>query len=269
MSTPAIRAAMRARYCAPEYALLFEVGNATGTQHRRWADAVAMSLWPSRGLELLGFEFKAYRQDWLKELKNPAKAEEIAQFCDRWYIVSAQGIVKPEEVPAGWGWLELKHTKKQLALAAAGEDVDPPTLVMQKEAPRREAPGALPRSFTAAMLRRASEADAAEVEQIVRRQTTQIRNQAREDAQRDLRRERDEHEALRKRVAEFEAAAGFSIGNRWGSGGKEVGAALKLVLEHGPGTIYGMFNQVGRQARDLVDSLDKLKAALTAEKVEP
>lgn len=82
VTTADICAAMRKTYCQPEWALFFEVGNATGFNARRHADAVAMNMYPSRGLVLHGFEFKASKSDWKRELANPQKAEEIAQYCD-------------------------------------------------------------------------------------------------------------------------------------------------------------------------------------------
>ena len=104
-----IHAAMLQRYCAPEFALLFEVGNATGFATNRHADAIAMSLWPSRGLALHGFEFKASRSDWVRELKDPAKAETIATFCDYWFLVeSDREIVKANALPMTWGLLAPK-----------------------------------------------------------------------------------------------------------------------------------------------------------------
>lgn len=59
-----IEAALARIYSQPEWAILFDVGNATGGRATRRADAVAMSLWPSRGLELYGFEIKVSRADW-------------------------------------------------------------------------------------------------------------------------------------------------------------------------------------------------------------
>src|SRR5438876_1169784 len=70
------------------------------------ADALAMSLWPSRGLELHGFEIKASRADWRTELRNPETADEIATRCDRWWIVAGSAdIVTDGELPPTWGLL--------------------------------------------------------------------------------------------------------------------------------------------------------------------
>lgn len=70
----------------------------------RTADAMAMGLWPNTDLELVRLELKVSRSDWLHELKDPTKAEEMKQFCDRWYLVIAdESIIKTGELPAGWG----------------------------------------------------------------------------------------------------------------------------------------------------------------------
>lgn len=89
MNVPEIHTALRARFALPEYALMFEVRSGTGHSSQvRYADAMALGLWPSRGLELTGFEIKVSRSDWLRELKEPQKADRIGRFCDRWYVVA-------------------------------------------------------------------------------------------------------------------------------------------------------------------------------------
>lgn len=91
---------LRERYPKDSHALITEVGNATGYATNRHADAIAMSLWPSRGLEIMGFEVKVSRSDWVSELKNPAKADAIALYCDTWWlVVSDAKIVQPGELP--------------------------------------------------------------------------------------------------------------------------------------------------------------------------
>ena len=80
MTASAIINALAAKFKAPEYAFLTEVRNSVGFSSKvRTADAMAMSLWPSRGLYMTGFEVKVSRADWKKELEQPEKAEELAQ----------------------------------------------------------------------------------------------------------------------------------------------------------------------------------------------
>lgn len=135
-----IKQLMRQRYSAPQYALFFEVTDQTGARHTGYADAIAMGLWPSRGIELEGFEIKVSSSDWRRELAKPAKAEKFAQRCDRWWLVAADGVVKDEtEIPSGWGWI-VATDKLRIA----------------KQAPKLE-PMPLDHYFLAAILRSAAE----------------------------------------------------------------------------------------------------------------
>ena len=76
-----IRAALRLRHPSKEWALFFEVSDAAGLGRGRSADAVAMNLWPSRGLEIHGFEIKVSRADLLGDGKWP----DYLEHCDRFY----------------------------------------------------------------------------------------------------------------------------------------------------------------------------------------
>ena len=80
------------KHChSPRWATFPAVRNATGFARQvRTADAIAMALWPSMGLELHGFEIKSHRHDWLRELKKPDKADAIAKHCNRWWIVAGR-----------------------------------------------------------------------------------------------------------------------------------------------------------------------------------
>lgn len=125
------------RYQPPGWAVLPGVASATGTGLQRRCDAIAMSLWPSRGLELHGFEIKISRGDFLRELKDPDKAEKIARYCDRWWLVADDDtIVQDGELPPTWGLL-VRHGK---------------SLRLKKDATKLE-PAELTRRFLAALLR--------------------------------------------------------------------------------------------------------------------
>lgn len=71
--------------------------------HSQHVDAVVVGAWESREAAILGFEIKASRASWLQELKDPYKAEGAALFCDAWYILADQDVVRPEEMPKNWG----------------------------------------------------------------------------------------------------------------------------------------------------------------------
>lgn len=60
---------LRNRYSPPEYAFLPQVRNQTGYSRQiRTADALVMSLYPSRGLYLSGFEIKINKSDLKNEI---------------------------------------------------------------------------------------------------------------------------------------------------------------------------------------------------------
>lgn len=211
---------LRALFPKAEYALLPQVGNATGYGGNRHADAIAMSLWPSRGLGIHGFECKSSRSDWTRELRDPAKAEAIARFCNHWWIVAGNGdIVADGELPEGWGLLVWDHEKNALRRV--------------KSAPRRDAQ--LPTTeFIAAALRVAQDCVGPDAElEAARKAGFEAGHAAGHLAgEQSVSYEVSALRELRKRVDAFEAASGVSICGGWHSGEK-IGTAVRLVLEGG------------------------------------
>lgn len=127
---------------APEYAVFEQVANSTGFSGTRYADAMVMGLWPSRGLTLIGIEIKVDRSDWLSELKNPKKADDMAKFCDGWAVVAPAGCVQEGELPDTWGL----YVPARVALSC-------------KKAPPKLVAEPMTREFLAALLRRGQEAN--------------------------------------------------------------------------------------------------------------
>src|SRR5262245_2299599 len=91
------------RFAPPACVMLREVRNGTGyAKQVRTADAVVVSVWPSRGVWLGGIEVKVSRSDWLRELKDPTKAAEIQKYCNYWWLASPEGVCEPGELPENW-----------------------------------------------------------------------------------------------------------------------------------------------------------------------
>lgn len=94
------------KYPVDRFALFFDVPDDVGMHARRRADAIAVGIWKSVGHSIDGFELKASRSDWLRELKSVDKADPFLERCDRWWLVTTtQAIAKLEEIPACWGWM--------------------------------------------------------------------------------------------------------------------------------------------------------------------
>lgn len=106
VTTRELQALLADRYPGDRYSLFFDVPDDVGMHARRRADAIAVGTWKSVGHYIDGFELKASRSDWLRELKAVEKADPFIERCDRWWLVtSSPAIAKLEEIPACWGWL--------------------------------------------------------------------------------------------------------------------------------------------------------------------
>jgi len=231
----------------PAWAFVPKVRNAAGFNATRTIDALAMSLWPSRGLEIHGHEVKVSRTDWLRELKDPAKAEVFARLVDRWWlVVSDASILQEGELPPTWGLMVA--TARGLVVK-----------VQAPELPATDAPW-MPRSFLAALLRSATrthEVTPAEVEAAV--------SSAREawDAQHgeNIDRWRERRDSLRERIRSFEEASGLSLASWLGGDGEaqRVGAAVRLVLD-GDAKV----EQYERRIRNLADQAERFAQELRA-----
>lgn len=108
-----IAQACRGLYEKQGCVVLSQVRNGVGFGRKpRTADVLAVSTWPSRGLFAEGIEIKSDRGDLRREIENPAKAEEIAQYCKMWWIAGAAGIAKDIELPETWGLIEVDDKLK-------------------------------------------------------------------------------------------------------------------------------------------------------------
>lgn len=130
-----------------EYAFLRQVRNAAGFDASRTFDAVAIHLWPSRGFITDVIEVKVSRSDWLRELKEPAKAEAAHTLADRFIVAAPTGIVRSGELPPGWGLLEVSEKRTRMT-------VTPDRISTSKRT-------AFPAGFVIALLRAAGAASTA------------------------------------------------------------------------------------------------------------
>lgn len=211
-------AMLRARYPAAQYAFFEELRNNTGYSGQvRTADAVAFSLWPSRGLELHGFECKVARSDWKRELAQPEKAEAIQKFCDRWWVVvSDPGFVADGELPPTWG----------LLAASKGFDKGSKLRVV-KEAPKLD-PQPLTKKILASLFRNFADSESARFNtRAFELATEQMRKAPKGQAEREAEAFRRAHEQLSDAVQKFEKDSGLSV--LGGYDGERVGALLGLM----------------------------------------
>lgn len=242
MNSSEVIGLLRGRFSPPSWALLEEVRDGTGyATAGRSMDAMAFGLWPSRGLEIHGFEIKVYRNDWLRELKQPEKAESFYKYVDRWWIVAGDDtIVKVDELPQTWG----------LLVGVKGEK-----LKVVKEAPVKK-PTPINRLFMMAIIRRITEhyVPKRRVDDAIAKQVAQKIEDAVHNAVfgRDaLKREND---TLRAAIADFEKRSGVQI-TEWNH--EHIGEAVKVVMDHGPDHILNQYEYLGRRMRELGEEIEK------------
>lgn len=252
VKTADVRAALDARYHdeawmrhqrAPGDVLLHEVPSEEG----RSADAVLVRCWKSRGYELHGFEIKVSRSDWLRELKAPEKAEPIARYMNRWFIVAPAGVVKADELPSTWGLMQYRADGK---------------LVVAHPAPKLS-PAPVDRAFLAILVRRAftsSRKEIREAEQRARQEGIEIgrRKAERESGDEHL---RNEVNRLKKDIADFEEQSGISFTSRTWHRGRDIGDALEWIMRHQ----YRFPSRAVDQARSAAERVLKATAQLENE----
>lgn len=81
-------------------------------------------------LALHGHEVKISRADWLTELRDPTKADAIKRYMHHWWLVVPDAaIIKPGELPEGWGLLAPGSDGKLRARKSAPRLIpEPPPL---------------------------------------------------------------------------------------------------------------------------------------------
>jgi hypothetical protein len=246
---------LRERYPAQAWAIFFEVASGIGRYSGRYADAIAMSIFPSRGLDFHGFEIKVDRRDWLRELKDPAKADEIGKYCDYWWLVLGKAdVAKDEEIPRTWG--VLIHDGNRL---------------VQKKAASRLKAKSIDRPFVAALLRRAHEMAAHEkrkvddkfaMEKAVQDSYQRGVRDGREHNDSDLQIAVREREALQSNLNEFQKKSGIEI-NKWNGGriGEAVESLRWLKKNTSTEALDSAANSLERAAQDLREKSKALSEA--------
>ena len=238
--TAALQVALLRSFPLPEYATFFEVGDATGGRHSRWADAVSMACWPSRGLRIYGFELKASRSDWLREKKKPEKSVAIQRFCHHWVLVTAENVLQPGELPPTWGHLELAGGKLHWRT---------PSPVLE--------PSALEPSFVAALLRRAHQAGAALIDKQVQDAVNAAVKRANERVEQQVKDRTERNGKALQACERFKEATGVDLLDWRQDVGKEFAAFLEARRGAGQAFRYGTSANQLRTTADLLDAAEK------------
>jgi hypothetical protein len=134
-----ITALLQHRHAAPEWASFAQLPSNTGGINR-YLDFYAINLWHSKRYLKVAYEIKISRSDFHREMNEPRKREFAEKIADEAYFATPLNLINPDEVPEGWGLIEMN---------AGG-------LRIKKRAPQRKVED-LPMSFIASLARRLSD----------------------------------------------------------------------------------------------------------------
>ncbi len=218
----------------PAFILLPQVRNQTGFDRQvRTIDALAVSVFPSRGLYFVGIEIKITLADWRRELAHPEKADSIQKYCRHWYVAAPDGVVPEAEVPETWGLIEVNGRSAKIARKAPA---------LEHTVPDARFVCAVLRAATSAMV------PAAVVQDQIKMAVTSELNQRRG-------RERHELDSLRHLVEEFEKNSGVDIRDKWNIG--EIGAAVRMLVESGAVRCAKRIAELRATAEHILDAIDR------------
>lgn len=232
-----------------EFALLPFVRNAAGFKANRTFDAVAVSLWQSRGFTIHIYEVKCSRSDWLRELKDPSKADAATAFGDYFsVVVSDRSIVRDGELPPTWGLLAVHGTKLR-------------TITHAPLLPGADPTKPIPRSVLVPMLRSAGAAlDVAPLELRMAREEGQ--RMARGHYEVEMHTLRDELARAKATLATIEDATGLKF-RGYNSEERIVRAAVAIrAVLAGDGAEDKARQQLGAVRQQLANALDAINKAI-------
>lgn len=237
------------KFGPPTWAFLSHVhGHVSGS---RSADGVSVGLWHSRGLLIQGVEVKTSRNDWLRELKKPEKADgTVFPYCDRWWLVTPKSVsvTRMGELPDPWG-----HAT-----------VDGRGVHVLKEAPPLT-PIPLDRPFVAELFRRAVEQFPEEVRLRAARHEgyQEGLEHSRENHEARMRHFEDANAALRAEIDSFEKVLGQPLRD-WGTMDDDRNArvrrALAFVLENGHEAAVNRLAGAREHIASLLEAVDRALA---------
>jgi hypothetical protein len=230
---------------SPGYVRLPQVRNGTGYARSRTttADALVLSVWPSRGLWIAGVEIKVSLADWKKELAKPDKADEIQKYCHYWYVAAPKGVIPIATLPELWGLVEVNGNTAEIC----------------KQAPRLN-PKPVDLLFLCAALRAAEDVTVSKAGF-----NDEVKKQVDVAVQAEQRNKKYDYERLHEAVKAFEEASGISLWATWDAG--NIGAAVAFVrkskIQSVEGCIENLALHCERTAEGFREALENYRKGIT------
>jgi hypothetical protein len=243
VSSGQVKAAVLSRFALPEWYATHEV-----TLGRRRLDVVAVNMWAQRSHRIIGVEVKVSRADFRAEVRNWDKNDEWNTVVDQFYIAAPKGIVPVDELPQGWGLLELVGR-------GAG-------MLRMKVRARTEMTAHLPREVAARFLTRAI-AQWQGAEERIRHAEHRMTAKVRDEIRKELREEWTKTAASRKDVdaqkaAQYDALMAAVGTADWWERGLVSEAVAVLKAHRSQHAIQSAVQMMGHTVSDLQKAMTAL-----------
>lgn len=258
--TEEMRQILDTHYPSGEWALFQEVAARTGGG-TCYTDAVAVNLWRSRSYSVQGIEIKVSRSDWMRELKNPRKNDEVMAYCDNFWVFAAPGIVDPQELPPGWGLMEpqpKRGTQYPESWSTDCNAADYFSLKVVHNATKLEAKP-VSREFFASICRRAYEG----LDRMAQRKILTERQALEKKFQERIQTEVARRNSMNDDLASYAQKIMEETGIDFMTWTRPRAQVLKLAMEIDKMTGYGksqqLFSELERMAKQLSDQAQQLQ----------
>lgn len=114
---------LRIRHQPPEWATFAEFGAGTKSGFSR-IDLFTFNCHESKKWMRIAYEIKVSRSDFNRELANPTKREGAEIYANECYFAMPTGLVRVDELPEGWGLIELNKGGLRKKKIAMWRDID-------------------------------------------------------------------------------------------------------------------------------------------------
>jgi len=116
--------ALREKYQQPEWELLFELRNGTGSTFENSIDAFVINTYPSKDFHRIAFEIKHSRNDFMNEIKNPDKRKFAMSISNEFYFLCSYNFISKDEIPEQCGLMVMENMGIRIKKIAQQREID-------------------------------------------------------------------------------------------------------------------------------------------------